>query len=280
MSIACGGPPMNHHCVFPPGEANRDGDELHAERPGLAARERRFQDPAAEPAAANVELEAFALHVAHDLRAPLRAIDGFSEILARRFGNELAPEAAGYLQRIRANAGQMGSLIEDLLAFSRFGRCTPDVRPVDTRALIRSCLESLQGMHAARCVNVELRDVPDCLADPALLRQVWMNLLDNAFKFTSRRSEARIEIGGRSDGIEHAFYVRDNGDGFDMSDVDELFKVFHRLHAASEFPGSGVGLAIVKRILRHHGGRVWAEAVKGEGATFHFTLRGPAAHAA
>jgi signal transduction histidine kinase len=240
----------------------------------------RVLDRTAELTAINEELETFTYSVSHDLRAPLRAIDGFAELLSKTLGSASTSGAQAYLERIRANAGQMDRLIQDLLALARIGRHAMVSRTIDTPKLVDECLATLRSGQTGRNIQVLTGDLPECRGDPALLKQVWMNLIENAFKFTSKCTDARIEIAGHAKDDGQVFCVRDNGVGFDMRYAGKLFKAFQRLHGAHEFPGTGVGLAIVKRILRHHGGRVWAEAVEGEGATFYFTLRGPAAHAA
>jgi light-regulated signal transduction histidine kinase (bacteriophytochrome) len=188
----------------------------------------------------------------------------------------LAPEARGYLERIRSNARNMGCMIDGLLAFSRLGRQVLSFHTINTAMLVEECLDTLRTAHAGRDVEIALGNLPECNGDPIMLRQVWMNLLDNAFKFTSTRENARIEISGRSENGEHTYKVRDNGAGFDMRYAGKLFNVFQRFHGASEFPGNGVGLATVQRVVHRHGGRVWAEAEAGRGATIHFTLNGEA----
>jgi signal transduction histidine kinase len=239
----------------------------------------RVEERTAELTEINKELESFTYSVSHDLRAPLRAMDGFSELLGKKYGTALATEAQGYLARIRDNARQMGRLIDDLLEFSRLGRHPLVLQTIDTARLVDECLATLRNEHAGRDIQVLAGDLPACRGDPALMKQLWMNLLENAFKFTSKCEIARIEIAGHAKNGTHVYHVRDNGAGFDMRYVDKLFNAFQRLHGAYEFPGTGIGLAIVKRIVRHHGGRVWAESEPGKGATFHFTLRGANADA-
>lgn len=236
----------------------------------------RVADRTTELTESNRELEAFAYSVSHDLRAPLRAIDGFSGIVFEEYAAALVPEAQGYLERIRANARKMGCLIDDLLAFSRLGRQIVRSEQIDTSALVRECLDTLRTTHAERDVEIALGDLPDCRGDPIMLSQVWMNLIDNAYKFTAKHGNARIEIGGRVENGESTYTVCDNGAGFDMRYADKLFNVFQRLHGETEFPGTGVGLATVQRVVQRHGGRVWAAAEPGRGATFHFTLKGEA----
>ncbi|MBZ5609307.1 MAG: PAS domain S-box protein [Acidobacteriia bacterium] len=235
--------------------------------------EKRVVERTAELAAANQELEAFAYSVSHDLRAPLRAVDGFSRILLEEHGPALPAEAQHYLGVVRKNAVQMGNLIDDLLAFSRLNRQPLSKRPVDLAGIARQVIEDLDPERQGRRIEIQLEDLPHCEADPALLRQVLANLLSNAVKYTRCRDRARIEIGASGPPRGGAVYfVRDNGAGFDMRYADKLFGVFQRLHSAEEYEGTGVGLAIVHRIVTRHGGRVWAEAAPDKGATFYFTL--------
>ncbi len=218
------------------------------------------------------ELEAFSYSISHDLRAPLRAIDGFSRILLEDFAPQLSADARRYLQIVRRNAQQMGQLIDDLLAFSRFNRQTLNRQPVDTRRLVEQVWADLQVANKSGVIDFTLGELPPCEADPALLKQVLVNLLSNAIKFTGKRSDARIEVGCTIDQHAPVYFVKDNGAGFDLQYADKLFGVFQRLHRAEEYEGTGVGLAIVKRIIERHGGRIWAEAAVDQGATFYFTL--------
>jgi PAS domain S-box-containing protein len=234
--------------------------------------EQRVAERTAQLEAANRELEAFSYSVSHDLRAPLRAADGFSQAVLEDFGPLLPDEGKRYLRTIRLSTQRMGDLIDDLLAFARLSRQELSSRPIDTDTLVRDTLEELGPSRSGRRVDVEIGALPVCIGDPAMLRQVWLNLLSNAFKYTQRREHAKIEIGcARADDGE-AFFVRDNGTGFDMRHAGKLFGVFQRLHRSDEFEGTGVGLAIVQRIVHRHGGRVWAEAAVDRGATFHFTV--------
>lgn len=226
----------------------------------------------AELEAAVKELEAFSYSVSHDLRAPLRAIDGFSRILVEEHGPHLPDEAQRYLRIVRDNAQQMGRLIDDLLAFSRLSRQSLTKQVVVLRDVAKQALEDLQAEQEGRQIEITFGTLPPCQADPALMRQVLVNLLSNALKYTRRREEARIEVGSLEEGGECIYFVRDNGAGFDMRYADKLFGVFQRLHRADEFEGTGVGLAIVQRIIYRHGGRVWGEAEPDKGATFFFTL--------
>jgi PAS domain S-box-containing protein len=221
------------------------------------------------------ELEAFSYSVSHDLRTPLRAIDGFSRILLKQYGPILTEEPREYLQLVRDNTVQMVHLVDDLLAFSRLGRQALKKRQVATGAMVAQVLHDARGRAEGRSVSVSIGDTPSVWGDPSLLKQVFVNLIDNAFKYTRRRAEAVIEIGSRESDGERVFFVRDNGAGFDMHYAGKLFGVFQRLHRAEDFEGTGVGLAIVQRIVQRHGGRVWAESAVDRGATFYFTTEGP-----
>jgi signal transduction histidine kinase len=240
---------------------------------------RELRGRAGELENANKELEAFSYSISHDLRAPLRAIDGFSRILTEKHAAELPDEARRYLSRVRDNAKQMGHLIDDLLAFSRLSRQPLKTQAVSPADLVRQVLAE-QGQQDASPspAEVSVGELPPCRADPSLLKQVYSNLLANAVKFTRHRAGARIEVGCQNGGAETVYFVRDNGVGFDMRYADKLFGVFQRLHRAEEYEGTGVGLAIVQRIIHRHGGRVWVEAGVDQGATFYFTLGGGAAN--
>jgi len=243
--------------------------------------ERRVVERTAQWEASNQELEAFAYSVSHDLRAPLRAIDGFSRILLEEHALQLPEEAHHYLDVLRSNAVQMGDLIDHLLAFSRLSRQPLRKQNVDLDDLVRQVLEQLAVDREGRQVEVAIGQLPRSEADPALLKQVFVNLLSNALKYTKPRNPARIEVGALIGGEAESaladatvYYVRDNGVGFDMRYVEKLFGVFQRLHKAEEFEGTGVGLATVHRIVSRHGGRIWADAAVDRGATFYFTLAG------
>ncbi|MGO8698142.1 MAG: PAS domain S-box protein [Limisphaerales bacterium] len=220
------------------------------------------------------ELEAFSYSVSHDLRAPVRAIGGFARMVRAEFAAQLPPEARQKLDRIHVNAMKMGQLIDGLLTFSRLNRQPLNKRKVSPGAIVNRALEELQAEQANRNVEFSVADLPDCQADPVLLQQVFTNLISNALKYSRQRSPALIEIGTRFKEGRLAYFVKDNGAGFEMEYAHKLFGVFQRLHRAEEFEGIGVGLAIVQRIIQRHGGRVWAEGVPDQGATFHFTLEG------
>ena len=222
--------------------------------------------------AANNELEAFSYSVSHDLRAPLRAVDGFSQAVLEDFGPQLTAEGQRQLQTIREGAQRMGALIDDLLKFSRLGRQALSKHTVDTGKLVRSALADLNAENRSGQLELKLGELPPCEGDPSLLKQVWVNLLSNALKYSRRRTPAIVEVGCLRQGEENVFFVRDNGTGFDLQYAGKLFGVFQRLHRAEDYEGTGVGLAIVQRVVNRHSGRVWAEAAVDRGATFYFTL--------
>lgn len=234
--------------------------------------EQRVVERTAQLEAANKELESFSYSVSHDLRAPLRAIDGFSRILIEEHAAHLPAEANRLLEIVRSNTHQMGLLIDGLLAFSRLSRHSISKRIVDMEDLVRQVLETLQSELKGRKVEIEVGDLPACRGDPTLLKQVWMNLLANAFKFTREKKTTRLKIGYELKDGKHAYFIKDNGTGFDMQYADKLFGVFQRLHHSDQFEGTGVGLAIVQRIVQRHGGHVWAESEPDAGATFYFSL--------
>ena len=236
--------------------------------------EQRVRQRTAELEASNQELEAFSYSVSHDLRSPLRAIDGFSRILLRDYQTLLPDEGQRRLRLVRENAQQMGQLIDDLLAFSRLNRQPLHRQPTPLDQIVKQVLDALSSEREHRQVEWIVGTLPICQADPALLKQVMMNLLSNALKFTRQREIARIEVGIQVLDGDQVYFVKDNGAGFDMRYADKLFGVFQRLHSADEFEGTGVGLALVQRILHRHGGRIWAEAEVDKGAAFYFTLGG------
>lgn len=222
--------------------------------------------------AVNAELESFSYSVSHDLRAPLRAIDGFSRILVEDHSAELTTNARHCVSVIARNSRQMGQLIDDLLALSRIGRQELSTTPVDMTSLAETVADEVQRHEPDRAMQIRIDPLPEARGERTLIRQVFMNLLGNAAKFTRPCDQARIEVGSSRENGEIVYYVRDNGVGFDMKYADKLFGVFQRLHRADEFDGTGVGLAIVQRIVLRHDGRVWAESEPGRGSTFYFTL--------
>lgn len=222
--------------------------------------------------AANHELEAFSYSVSHDLRAPLRAIDGFVGMLQEDYSGKLDVEGQRLLNVVRNSAVKMGRLIDDILAFSRAGRTAINLVEIDMTELVRAVIaDPLAPATAGRTIAIDIAELPPARGDHAMLERVWVNLIDNAIKYSAPKPDAHIEIGANVAEHETVYYVRDNGIGFDMQYVDKLFGVFQRLHG-SEIPGTGIGLAIVKRLVSRHGGRVWAEGKPGEGATFYFTM--------
>lgn len=236
--------------------------------------ERRVRERTAELEAANAELEAFGSSAAHDLRTPLRAISGFAELLMNERFAPASPEGKRYVESINRGSLQMGQLIDDLLAFSRIGRHELKRRTVDIENLCSEVLADATSEIRARGAEIALRPLPPVYADRSLLRIALVNLVSNALKYSRTRQPPRIEIGAVSSGsdTEAVIYIKDNGVGFDMQDAGKLFGVFQRLHHAHEFEGTGVGLATVRRIIERHGGRIWAEARKGDGATFFFAM--------
>ncbi len=234
--------------------------------------QKRVRERIAQLEDTNRELEAFTYSVSHDLRAPLRAMDGFTRILHEEHASEFSPEARHDLELVRANAQHLSALVDDLLDFSRAGRQPLTKVHVAMTSLVQQVLSELELERRVRAVEITLRELPSAEADPQLFKQVWVNLLSNALKFTRPRSPARIEIGAVLQGDRIAYYMKDNGVGFDMRYVEKLFGVFQRLHSVEEFEGTGVGLAIVARIVERHGGQVWATGTPDKGATFYFTL--------
>jgi signal transduction histidine kinase len=238
--------------------------------------EKRVHERTAQFEAANKELEAFSYSVSHDLRAPLRAIDGFSRIVMDDYAAALPEDGQSLLQDVCANTRRMGELIDDLLSFSRLGRHPLKRDAVATDRLVKQCLAELQPNQNKRRIEFRIGELPACQGDISLLKQVWINLLSNAIKYTGKCVEAVVEVGCRAgeqpSGL--VYFVKDNGVGFDMRHADKLFGVFQRLHRIEDYEGTGVGLAIVARIVGRHGGRVWAESEPGKGTTFYFTLEG------
>jgi PAS domain S-box-containing protein len=235
--------------------------------------EQRVIERTAQLEATNKELEAFAYSVSHDLRAPLRSIDGFSQALLEDYQDNLDSEAQNYLQRVRAGSQRMAQLIDELLMLSQFTRSEMHRTTVDLSRLVRTISDELRQREPERQVTVVIAADVTAQADKHLMQAVLENLVGNAWKFTSKRTDARIEFGlmPQPKG-QPAYFVRDNGAGFNMAYADKLFGAFQRLHTAAEFPGTGIGLATVQRIIHRHGGRIWAESAVDQGTTFYFTL--------
>jgi light-regulated signal transduction histidine kinase (bacteriophytochrome) len=235
--------------------------------------EQRVTDRTAQLEAANQELEAFAYSVSHDLRAPLRHIDGFLELLQKRTATALDEKSQHYMADIFDSSRRMGILIDDLLSFSRMGRYEMSKMDVDLGAMVQEVIRELEPETRGRSILWQIADLPLVQGDRAMLRMVLVNLISNALKFTRPRQEVEIDIGclpGRE--TETIIFIRDNGVGFDMNYADNLFGVFQRLHRVEDFPGTGIGLANVRRIINRHGGRTWAEGKIDQGATFYFSL--------
>ncbi|NTU75773.1 MAG: PAS domain-containing sensor histidine kinase, partial [Anaerolineaceae bacterium] len=234
--------------------------------------EQRVADRTAQLMAANKELEAFSYSISHDLRAPLRGIDGWSQALLEEYGGQLDENAHLYIGRVRSESQRLGRLIDDVLQLSRLTRSEMRLGPVDLSTMAKTVVDRLKVSYPERVVTVTIQ--PDLAArgDARLLEVALTNLFDNAFKFTSKITDAKVEFGLTEVQGEKAFFVRDNGVGFDMTYAAKLFGAFQRMHRAVDFPGTGIGLATVQRIVRRHGGKVWAEAHVDEGAVFYFTL--------
>ncbi len=242
--------------------------------------EQRVAERTTQLEAANKELESFSYSVSHDLRAPLRAVVGFSKLLIEDHAGQIDEEAVRKLNVIQSEANRMGQLIDDLLAFSRLGRKAMNVIDLDMAELARTTYAGLNGPHETVKCELRMGSLPRAKGDRVLLGQVWANLLSNAVKFSSKREKPVVEVSAISDEKEHIYFVRDNGAGFDPRYYSKLFGVFQRLHTSNEFAGTGVGLALVQRIVSRHGGRVWADSKPGEGATFYFTLPKEETHGA
>lgn len=220
---------------------------------------------------ANKELESFSYSVSHDLRAPLRSVIGYSNILEEDFRDKLGEEGVKTLNTISQNASRMNKLIDDLLEFSRCGKKELHAVTIDSQSMVGKIIRDITETSKHKAV-IDVRPLPSVQADDALLAQVWINLISNAIKYSSKSERPAIEIGSETENGETIFYVKDNGAGFNMEFASKLFGVFQRLHKSEEFEGTGIGLSIVKRIVTRHGGRVWAEGKVNEGARFYFSL--------
>jgi signal transduction histidine kinase/FixJ family two-component response regulator len=234
--------------------------------------EHRVRERTRELEIANKDLESFSYSVSHDLREPLRAVEGFCELFREEFAAGVPEDGRRLLDRIWAGSSRMTQLINDLLHFARFGREPLHRSRIPLRDVVLQIVARLKEALKERKLTVHVGELPDCSGDRALLEQVLINLLSNAFKFTAGRDEARIEVGALRQGEETVYYVRDNGVGFDMKYADKLFGVFQRLHSREQFEGTGIGLSIVQRIVQRHGGKVWADSRPGEGTTLYFSL--------
>jgi two-component system, sensor histidine kinase and response regulator len=269
--------PFRMHVILPAIARALDIRRLRIENAILQRRER---EQALELAAAYHDLESFSYSISHDLRSPLRAIRGMTRIYLEESADTLTERGRQRLDHVVRGADRMDQMIEDLLGFCRLSREAPVLQRIDLAGMAQRIVNDLRSTDPQRTVDVDWGAIPDCWGDPGLIDQVMTNLLSNAFKFTRERSDARIGVGSSvssdAPGAELVYFVRDNGAGFDMKYVDKLFGVFQRLHSQEQFPGTGVGLSIVKRILERHGGRIWAESAPGQGATFYFVVpRGP-----
>jgi len=229
----------------------------------------------AQLAIVNADLEAFSSSVAHDLRSPIRQISGFSKILLEEYGPQLPADGRRYLDKVIQGAQQMGGLVDDLLNLARVGRQPLSLQVTALDSIVTVALESLQPECAGRRIEWRIGALPSVACDRGLMKQLFVNLLSNALKYTRPRDPAVIEVAQMDHNGEQVIFVRDNGVGFDMQYASKLFGVFERLHAASEFEGTGIGLATGERIVRKHGGRIWAQAEPGRGATFFFTIAPP-----
>jgi signal transduction histidine kinase len=254
--------------------------ELESRRGELLASNSKLERRTSELSETNIEMESFAYSVAHDLRAPLRHIAGYSHVLTEDYGSQLDGEGRRYLKKLVDGAQKMGHLVDDLLSLSKVGRQELSLEAVPLDSLLRQVMEELAPDCSGREIEWRIGDLFSTECDPGLMKQVFVNLLSNAVKYTRKRKHAVIEVGHTMQNDERVVFVRDNGAGFEMQYMGRLFGVFQRLHKAGDFEGTGVGLAIVQRIIRKHGGRIWAEAELDRGATFFFTLGTPGIHPA
>ena len=272
MALLFRGSPAVHVVVRDVSERRRAEAEIRRAKETL---EQRVRSRTAELEAANRELEAFSYSVSHDLRAPLRVIEGFSRMFLDEFAEAVDPKARDYIERVHATSTRMGELIRDMLSLARVSRVAMSPTRVDLTAIAATVVAELRQVAPGREVETVLAEGLVVDGDPSLLRVMLENLLGNAWKYTSRLARARIEFGAKETEEGTVYFVRDNGAGFDMRYAGRLFGTFQRLHPESEFEGTGIGLATVQRIVQRHGGRVWAEAVPDQGATFWFTLPSP-----
>ncbi len=234
--------------------------------------EQKVIERTAQLESANKELESFSYSVSHDLRAPIRAINGYTKILFEDYIQNLDEDGIKILHAIMNNSRKMGELIDDLLAFSKLGRKPVTFSNIDMNELVSSVKEELLLQENERTINLEIKPLPAAQGDKSLIKQVWINLISNAIKYSSHKKETTIEIGSFKEGILNVYYVKDAGAGFDMEYYDKLFGVFQRLHSQEEFEGTGIGLAIVQKIVSKHNGKVWAESTLNVGSCFYFSL--------
>jgi light-regulated signal transduction histidine kinase (bacteriophytochrome) len=246
--------------------------ELKQAAEELRQRLRELNRRTLELEAANKEMEDFTYTVSHDLRAPLRSMGGFARVMLEDLSGRLDADGERYLNIIHQEARNMGQLIDDLLALTRLGRRELTLGPIDMTELARRVWEDVRVGHKDRELEIEIQPLPGTLGDQAMIRQLLAHLLENAVKFTKGRRPAQIQVSGRSEGDEDVYCIKDDGVGFDMKYENKIYEVFQRMHPQEEFAGTGIGLAIVKRIVVRHGGRVWAESKAGEGAVFCFAL--------
>jgi two-component system, sensor histidine kinase and response regulator len=261
--------PFRLNVILPVIARALDVQRLRRENAELHLREKQRS---AELAAAYHELESFSYSISHDLRAPLRSMDGFAAILESEFAAQLGDEGRRILNIIRAGSQKMDELIVSLLEFSRAGRSALQFDRVDMTLLADAAAREVQALYTGPEAQIDIADLPPVQADPVVIRQVWCNLIGNALKYSAKRATPKISVSGRIDNGEAIYQVEDNGAGFDMRYADKLFGVFQRLHRSEDFSGTGVGLAIVHRIIARHGGRIWAESSPDAGACFQFAL--------
>ncbi len=262
----------NKELIFQNDEKEKRAAELIIANKELALQNKEMEAQAAELESVNKELESFSYSVSHDLRAPLRAINGFTRILLEDYLDQLDDEAKEVLEEIISNSKKMGELIDNLLDFSRISKQHVSMFDVNIKELVESVVTEQRQIEPTRKINLTVKKLDNITGDRNMLKQVFINLISNAFKYTGKKEDAIIEIGSYPEDGYHTYYVKDNGAGFDMQYADKLFGVFQRLHSSNEFEGTGVGLAIIQKIISKHGGRVWAEAKVGEGACFYISL--------
>lgn len=253
-------------------EKDKQAAELLVVNRELAFQIKEKEKKALELKAVNKELESFTYSVSHDLRSPLRAISGFAEVLVEDYNEHLNDEAQLYFSEITRNVKKMGDLIDNLLDFSRLSKQDFIRVPVNVREIVRNIVAELKELESSRKITIEVQDLPSIKGDKNMLKQLFFNLISNAFKYTGKREKAIIEVGSYFEGAELVYYIKDNGAGFDPRYYNKLFGVFQRLHSSNEFEGTGVGLAIVQKIVSKHDGKVWADGKVGEGACFYVSL--------